>query len=153
MTEKPHPVRFTVYGTPMPAGSKSAFRWKAKDGRSGVSVTDANPKSKPWKNQVAQVAGEHMAGRGGLLDGPLHLTLRFYRARPKGHFKKNGDLSAAGRRKPYPDVKPDTTKLVRGVEDALTGVIWRDDNQVVGQEAFKLYGEPERVEVEVRGMA
>jgi Holliday junction resolvase RusA-like endonuclease len=115
-------------------------------------VKDDNPKSRPWKLQVAQRAGEAMLGRA-LFDGPMLLVLRFYRARPKGHFGTSGDLNAKGRRTPLPAVKPDTTKLVRGVEDALTGVVWRDDAQVCGQVALKEYGEPERVVIEVRPIA
>lgn len=144
-------LHFTVFGTPAPAGSKSAFRWQAKDGRTGVSVTDANPKSAPWKNQVAQVAGEAMNGRG-LMDGPLRVVFRFYRRRPRGHYKKSGDLSAQGRRNPYPATKPDATKCVRGAEDAMTGVVWTDDARIVHQVACKLWGEPERLEVTVEPM-
>jgi Holliday junction resolvase RusA-like endonuclease len=137
------PLHFTVYGTAMPAGSKRAF---AKGGKAWV--TDANPKSAPWKNQVAQVAGGAMAGRS-LMDGPLKARFTFFRARPKGHFKRDGSLSAQGHRKPYPDVKPDLTKLVRCAEDALKGVVWRDDQQVVAHKTWKLYGEPERVVITV----
>jgi Holliday junction resolvase RusA-like endonuclease len=40
---------------------------------------------------------------------------------------------------------------VRGVEDALTGVVWRDDAQIVHQVASKFYTRgPERCEVLIR---
>ena len=42
------------------------------------------------------------------------------------------------------------TKLVRAVEDALTGLVWRDDAQVVVQTVRKRYGHPERAEVLVQ---
>ena len=80
-------------------------------------------------------------------NGPVRLTLDFTYLRPKGHFKKHGDLSTAGKKKPYPTVKPDLTKLVRAVEDALTGLIWRDDTQVVYQSNSKTYGSPQGVTV------
>lgn len=137
-------LNVVVYGTPKPAGSKRAF---VVNGRAVVS--DANANSKPWKIQVAQHVGEIMAERGGLFDGPLRVTFAFYLRRPKGHFKKDGSLSASGRRKPYPDVKPDGLKLARGVEDALSGVAYRDDAQIVDGRQLKLYGEPERVEITV----
>jgi Holliday junction resolvase RusA-like endonuclease len=143
-------LRVVVYGSPKPAGSKRAFKWQAKDGRSGVSVTDANPKAKGWKGQVAQVVGEKMAGRE-LFDGPLALTLHFYVARPRGHFGKSG-LSAKGRRTPYPAVRPDVLKLARGVEDAMSGVVYRDDAQIVVERLVKEYGEPERVEIVVEAL-
>jgi Holliday junction resolvase RusA-like endonuclease len=143
-------LHVVVYGSSKPAGSKRAFRWKAKDGRSGVSVTDANPKARGWKEQIAQVVGEEMAGRE-LLDGPLSLRLRFVVARPKGHFGANG-LNAKGRRTPYPAVRPDVLKLARGVEDAMSGVAYRDDALIVTEVLEKRYGEPERVEITLHEM-
>ena len=40
-------------------------------------------------------------------------------------------------------------KLARAVEDALTGIVWRDDAQIVDEQLSKVYGEPARVEVDV----
>ncbi len=89
-----------------------------------------------------------MDGRA-LFDGPLDLSVRFFRPRPSGHFNAKRELNAQGRRMPYPTTKPDTTKLLRAVEDALIGVVLRDDAQIVGQVACKLYGEPARCEITV----
>lgn len=141
LSREPAAVGFTVYGVPQPAGSKVAGR--AKDGR--MFVRDAAAKSAPWKRQVAQAAGEAMSG--DLLDGPLSLAVVFYVPRPKSHQGRRGLLPSAP---PYPATRPDLTKLVRAVEDALTGVVWRDDAQVVRQFAWKAYGEPARVTIEVR---
>lgn len=151
----PLSVSFTVYGVAQPAGSKVAGR--TKDGRGFV--RDAARKSAPWKRQVAQAAGDAVwtvqeAGlyqvTSGLLDGPLALRCNFYVPRPKSHTGKRGLLPSAPI---YPTTRPDVTKLVRAVEDALTGVVWRDDAQVVSQAAAKHYGEPARVEVEVSVLA
>jgi Holliday junction resolvase RusA-like endonuclease len=38
-----------------------------------------------------------------------------------------------------PVVMPDATKLLRGLEDALTGVVWHDDAQIVSQHVEKRY--------------
>ncbi len=46
-------------------------------------------------------------------------------------------------------MKPDATKLVRALEDALTRIVWKDDAQVVTQVVHKRFGEPERAEVYV----
>lgn len=135
-----------VYGSAKPAGSKRGF---LRGGR--VIVTDANPNAKPWKLQVAQVAGEAMAGRE-LIEGPLEVSFQFFRARPKGHYGKKG-FSAAGRAMPYPTGRPDVLKLARGVEDALTGIVWGDDAQIVRELLAKEYGTPERVVIVVRSLA
>ena len=133
---------FVAFGTPKAAGSKRGF---VLPGTKRVIITDDNPKSRPWKNQVAQAAGLAMDGRQ-LFNGPLSVEMRFMVARPKGHFGKNG-LNATGRASPYPAKKPDALKLARGVEDAMSGVVYRDDAQIVHEVLTKEYGEPERVEV------
>lgn len=51
---------------------------------------------------------------------------------------------------PYKIAKPDIDKLMRGVFDALTGIVYRDDSQICVAEAHKLFCESnERVEIEV----
>ncbi len=137
----PGVLSFTVHGTPQPAGSKRAF---FRAGRS--IVVDANKKSRPWKDQVAQVAGDFMAGRA-ILQGPIEMTLRFYVHRPKGHLGASGGVRPSAPR--FPDVRPDALKLARGVEDALSGVVYRDDSQIVIERLEKHYG-PERVEIEIK---
>jgi Holliday junction resolvase RusA-like endonuclease len=137
-------VAFTVFGAAEPTGSKLPGR--RKDGK--LFVRDDNPNAAEWKRRVAGEAGKAMGGRE-LLAGPLRMRLTFVVVRPGGHFTSKGALSAEGRRRPYPDKRPDLTKLIRGVEDAMTSVVWRDDEQVVQQEASKVYGEPARCEVEV----
>ena len=41
----------------------------------------------------------------------------------------------------YPFVRPDLDKLCRAVLDALTGIAYKDDQQVVSLFATKSYGE------------
>lgn len=138
-------IEFTVLGHPEPAGSKRAFK-HPHTGR--VHVVDANQKSRPWKQEVAAEA--RRAYDGELLTGPLELYVSFYFARPKSHFGSGRNAGVLKSSAPgYPATRPDSTKLVRGVEDALTGVLWRDDAQVVIQHVYKFYGSPERVVVEV----
>ena len=43
------------------------------------------------------------------------------------------------KKRPYMTTRPDTSKLVRGAEDALNGVIWKDDAQVITIIATKAY--------------
>jgi crossover junction endodeoxyribonuclease RusA len=138
-------IAFTVFGQAQPAGSKTAGL--TKDGRRFY--RDANPAASEWKRQVAQVAGQAMVGRP-ILDGAVRLSVRFFRVRPAGHYGKNGLRGSAPA---FPTGKPDTTKLVRGTEDALRGTVVRDDAQVVELHAFKLYGEPARAEIVVTPMA
>lgn len=137
----------TVYGTPAPAGSKRAFPFKNKFGKLAVRVTDDSVRSKPWKTQIAQAAGEKMTGRD-LLRGPLDAHFVFYVRRPKGHFNAKGQLRASAPY--YPATRPDALKLARGVEDSLSGIVYADDSQIVNELLVKRYGEPERVEIWIK---
>lgn len=48
--------------------------------------------------------------------------------RPKGHFKKNGELSAVGLRNPIPrNKKPDLDNVVKLIMDSLNSRAYRDD--------------------------
>lgn len=132
-------VEIVVYGKPQPAGSKRAFK--------GI-IVDANKKSRPWKTQVAQAAGEQFSGE--LLRGPLTVQFRFFAPRPKGHYGTGSKSEVLKASAPaYPTGKPDVLKLARGVEDALTGVVYGDDSQIVREVLEKFYGEPARVEIAV----
>ena len=135
-TEMNKVVEFVARGVPQPGGSKRAFINK-HTGR--LVVVDDNPKAKRWKRIVAVAADDAMklAGREVVADLPLEVTFLFGMPRPKAHWKKSGGLTASAR--PWPSVRPDTTKLIRSTEDALTGVVWADDAQVVRQYATKQY--------------
>jgi Holliday junction resolvase RusA-like endonuclease len=138
-----------VFGVAQSAGSKRALPAGGRAGGRPI-VIDDNPKSKAWQSLVAGEAARAMQEQEvTLMQGALCLRLRFVRVRPGGHYTPKGELTAEGRRQAFPAKRPDVTKLIRGVEDALTRVVWRDDAQVVQQEATKVWGEPERVEVEV----
>jgi Holliday junction resolvase RusA-like endonuclease len=139
--------KVVVYGRPQPAGSKRAFV-NHRTGR--VHIVDAAKGTKPWQQQMAGAALEACGGEPLLLDGPLILDAKFFLRRPQGHFRtgRNAHLLRDGAAA-YPTGRPDVTKLLRAVEDALTTVVWRDDAQVVYQLASKHYGTPERCEVRV----
>ena len=132
-------IEFIVYGKPQPRGSKAAVvipkhggGWvTTANGRPVTAAKDTNPKSKDWMASVSAVAAEHFSG--DLIAGPVRLSVQFYLARPKCHFgtgKNSGALKSVA---PQHHIqKPDTDKLLRCVQDALKGVVWRDDCQVIG---------------------
>ena len=132
-------IEITVIGLPQPAGSKKAFPIRRADGSVGVAVSDANPKAREWKALVLDAARQQH-------DGPpfteaLRLEITFNVPRPKSHFGTGRSSLILKRSAPkFPTGRPDCTKLVRGTEDALTGVLWRDDAQIVDQVISKRYG-------------
>lgn len=147
---------FCVYGEAEPAGSKQAFvpldkktkePFRRANGGIVVSVVDANKHADRWKKYVAKIAREEYSGP--IFDGFIRVTWIFYQERPRSHYTSTGKLSKQGRETPWPNVKPDTTKLVRGVEDGLKGVCYTDDAIIVKQRAEKEYGSPARVEITI----
>jgi Holliday junction resolvase RusA-like endonuclease len=146
------PIAFTVYGAPAAAGSKRGF-YNRKAGR--VIITDASDKARPWKALVSDAAIEAITQHdwfveGRLLDGPLLLDLTFWVPRPKGHYGSGANAGKVRGSAPrHPAVKPDLLKLARAVEDALSGIVYRDDAQIVVEILQKAYGEPARCEVRV----
>lgn len=136
------PIIIQVHGKPQPAGSKRAFVIKKGGMHTGRAiVTDANPKARDWKIDVQHAARE--AYRGEPLGFPLQVSFQFTVDRPKNHFGTGKKASIIKPCAPsFPFSKPDCTKLVRGTEDALTGLVWKDDSQIVTQFASKRYGKP-----------
>lgn len=132
-------IHFFVPGTARTAGSKSAF--KSKDGK--VHITHAGKYSKGWMDSVKWFAMQE-THRMSLLEGPLTLKLTFLRDRPRSHYRTGQFASELRNSAPtHPISKPDLTKLTRAVEDALTGIVWKDDAQVVKQETSKVYCGPQ----------
>ena len=112
-----------VRGTPAPQGSKKAFVVKGR-----AIVTDANPKTlKDWRSAVNLTLQDRWEGPP--IEGPVNVVLNFYLLKPKSVPKK----------RTRPHVRPDLDKLVRAVLDALTGICFKDDAQVVSMQAEKHY--------------
>ena len=129
-------MEFWVAGEPKPGGSKRGF-YNAKLKR--VMITEACGKTKNWRASVAQCASEVAKE---VLEGPLRVRFEFFFLRPKGHYGSGRHAGVVKSSAPaFPAGRPDTTKLIRSTEDALTGILWRDDAQVVTQYATKRYGE------------
>lgn len=140
-------IEFTAYGEAKPAGSKRPFQ--RKDGSLGV--RDACDKTKSWQYVVATAARE--AYQGELLTGAVSATFRFYFPRPKDHYGKGKNAGKLKDSSPGFIIKaPDALKLSRGVEDALQGVVYKNDSQIVQEHLFKSFGEPARVEVKIETM-
>lgn len=128
----------------MPIRRKDGSYVTTATGKPVTPLVDANKKSSGWKKEVKEVAREAYAGP--LLDEPLRVRLTFVRVRPKGHYRTGKNAHLLRDDAPaHPTGKPDVLKLARGVEDALTGVIYRDDSRTVSLEAEKVFGEPECV--------
>jgi hypothetical protein len=136
-------VSFTVRGTPAPQGSKRALVHRST-GRAVV-MESAGQGLKDWRSDVKAAALNAMLpcqacigrechcdrpARIDPLSGPLAVSVAFTLPKPK---------SAPKTRRTYPCKRPDLDKLVRAVLDAMTGIVFADDAQVVRLSARKCY--------------
>jgi Holliday junction resolvase RusA-like endonuclease len=135
-------IQFFAPGIPRPGGSKT-YKGRSKAGR--AILVDASKYGKDWRAMVALACAD--ASRAAL-EGPLSMDVTFIMPRPKSHYRANGALKDSA--PVYHTSKPDATKLMRSTEDALTGIAWRDDAQVVRQTVVKMYGERPGAEVVIR---
>jgi len=138
-------ISFTVYGTPVPKGSTTAYPIMkngepvlSNTGRPVVVTQNANPNTKEWQRLVSLSAQEHRPEK--LYDGPVEVELNFYMFRPK---------SVSVKKRPMPTVKPDLDKLVRTILDALKGKLYSEDARVCRITTSKEYDDPPRVEIKV----
>jgi Holliday junction resolvase RusA-like endonuclease len=129
----PRRVTFTVAGVAQPKGSAQAFvplKWAkaaVAQGRAPRAiVTSDNPRAKSWQQLVAEQA---QTVAGDVFLGAVVLTVTFFLPRPVS-------LSHKIR---HHVTKPDSDKLARNVLDALTGILYLDDKQVVDLHVRKCY--------------
>lgn len=129
-------LQFIVYTTPAPQGSMKAHVVRGK-----AYLSCDNRKTMPFRHAVTQVARREVADRN-LMEPvagkhvAVGLKVEFHVARP----------ASVSRKREHPTVRPDCDKLLRATLDALTGVLYADDGQVVEIYARKFYAKgPEYV--------
>ena len=126
---------FFVHGIPAPKGSTRAFVVKGK-----AITTDASKRTRPWMFAVADVARQAIGESRIPTGGPVTVSTHFVVQRPKGHFNAKGALRTTAPRWPIAR-NGDTDKLARCILDALTGIAYADDAQVVRLFAEKRYAD------------
>jgi len=132
-------LNFTVFTKAEPQGSTKAV---VPPGWTRAVITSDNKELKSYRHVVAWVAKSAMSDAGLTMipaDMPVRLTVRFYLTKPPSVPKK----------RVFPVVKPDLDKLLRATFDALAGIVYERDQQVISARPDKFYGAPERVEIEV----
>ena len=127
-------VIFTAFGNPETKGSARAFvRGKTANGTPRAIVTNDNPRCKAWSAIVAARARLAIGLRPPIA-GPVSVDVTFFLKCPK---------SIKGRKqKGYEGPLLDLDKLLRAFLDALTGIVYIDDKQVVMVQARKEWGTP-----------
>lgn len=93
-------------------------------------------KSRDAKSYVKLAAAEAM-GIDPPMEGPLVLRIIVQRPLPKSSSQRKIREMLAGMIMPI--TKPDVSNYQKLVEDALNGIVWRDDSQIVDGRCLKIY--------------
>jgi Holliday junction resolvase RusA-like endonuclease len=138
-------LHFFVSGIAKTSGSKTAFINK-KTGK--PIITSANKGQKSWQQAVKWEA-MRIFERQIPWDGPIFLSMTFVRFRPKGHYGtgRNANAVKESKKDAKPTSKPDLLKLGRAVEDAMSGIVYLDDSQIVQETLEKRYGDKPGVDI------
>lgn len=111
-------VKFTCAGHPVTQGSKRAF---VRNGRP-ILTEQSGDRLKLWRHMLATTA--HLSAPDGPLAGPVQVHLWFRLERPASTPKRKRTWPIKAR-------SGDVDKLARAALDAMTGVVFLDDAQVV----------------------
>ena len=130
-------MEIIIYGEPVAQGRPRFNR------HTGSAYDPA--KSRNYKKLVAQQAQAYKPDE--LLTGALGMEIDIFRSAPKS-------ISSVKKRQPdlknerlRPITKPDVDNYAKGVKDALSGLIYKDDSQIVDLRIRKYYSLEPRVVV------
>lgn len=125
-----NPITINVIGIPAPGGSKKFVGFAKSTGRA-IIVDMGGKRNKSWRAAVASAGAAVMyqQHKGQPLTGALRCECVFRMPRAQWHRNSKGFL--VDRAPAWPIKRPDVLKIMRSTEDALTGIVWHDDAQIV----------------------
>ncbi|OPY74938.1 MAG: Endodeoxyribonuclease RusA [Syntrophorhabdus sp. PtaU1.Bin153] len=124
---------YTILGIPVAQGRARTRVVK------GVAMHYDPKKSKDAKDDIrSQVVQQNPVYYDA---GPVQVDVTFEIPRPRAHFRANGQLK--GNAPIFCDKKPDCSNYLKGLEDALNGILWRDDSQIAIVNVRKRYAAKE----------
>lgn len=137
------PVTVTLAGHPQGKGRARAF---VKGGRVGHYTPE---KTRTYEGMVRTAAMAEMVGRQPI-EGPVEFHMRAVFRVPASWSLRKQSQALVGDIKPAK--KPDLDNVTKAVTDALNGVVFVDDSQIVRMTLEKRYGPAPLVVVTVRAI-
>lgn len=124
-------MKITLYCEPLPKARARTVRIN------GRTMSFTPKKTADAESYIrAQIAESKMFFQAGI---PLRIKLAFIISRPPSIAKK----------RLYPVTRPDIDNYCKLVFDACNRFLWADDSQICALGAFKGYGQPPRIEIEI----
>lgn len=136
------PVTFQLAGHPQGKGRARSFIHP----HSGRLVTTTPPKTRSYESMIRGAAMDAMGDRPPL-ECPVRVTLTAFFDIPKSFSRLKRSAAITGEIKPAK--KPDIDNIIKAWVDAMNGVVFKDDCQIVRGEYAKVYGPAPMVVVTV----
>ena len=145
----PGPVflQFELDGEPGHKGRPRARIVSPRDGRPSFIHFYAEPATAAYEKTLSEYVGLLMRHREPTLQ-PVALLIHAYLKVPKSWGPTDRAKAFAGNIRP--GSKPDFDNFAKSCCDAMNGIVWRDDAQVVDGRCIKLYSARPALRVEVR---
>lgn len=140
------PIRILILGSTA-SYQKKIGSWMAKDGRHGTHAYDT-ASYRDWRSYARGKAAEQMAGHA-MLTGPVLVEIDLYKQIPASFSHKKQEQARRGWIRPT--TRPDCSNHLKAIEDAaLTGIVIRDDADIVSVRIDKWFDDQPRCEIVVR---
>lgn len=143
--EPVHSIKFTVPGEPVPKGRHRARIVQPRN-RTAFIHFYQDSETEKYESLVARYASLAMQTRGLIL-GALRVEVTAYVAIPQSWSGKK-HLQAI-EEEILPTTRPDADNYLKCCLDAMNGVAYKDDAQVVAMLVRKRYAEIPRLEIEI----
>jgi Holliday junction resolvase RusA-like endonuclease len=137
-------VTFTVPGEPVAKARARVFFNKRADRVMAITPT----KTATFEQYVKLIAADYFTTP---FLCPLVMTVTVFKGTPKSLSKKLKVQAEEGILRPT--TKPDCSNFLKSVEDALNGIAYRDDSQLVSVHVHKFYSDTPRTVVCIEGLA
>lgn len=135
-----------LFKIPGKVQAKQRPRFNVKNGRAYTPQQTVN-----YENYVKVCYMDYMNQFGWEpLKGPIKAEIEVFMQIPKSDSKKMKEAKISG--KIRPQVKPDVDNLCKTILDALNGLAYDDDKQVVECTVKKYYGEEPSVYVKLKSL-
>ena len=121
---------------------------RARYAKRGNFVQTYTPdKTRNYESLIKEAAIQAM-GSNEILETPVNLYLYIRAPIPQSYSKKRSEACLNGSEKPIK--KPDASNVLKSVEDAMNGVVYKDDSQIVNIHVSKVYSSLAGVDVCVK---
>lgn len=130
-----------VYRITIPGPLRAKGRPRFGNGRTFTDVKTVQAEKHIQRHAMEQIGKP-------CLTGPLHLALTISIAPPPSWSRKNTADALAGRI--LPTSRPDIDNQMKTAADALNGIAWKDDAQIVDAILSRRYGPESVTVIEVR---